>query len=347
MGPALNLWLACQPVRGRPDEDAPRGALRRAALAPAIALRQAPRSHVGMTSEIQSAADPAASAGAAAPASDTTHESQSAADPAAAGARAQAALTPDGALPGADPQPDHRSEGVVAFAIRTWARYLVPLTLVSAIALSPLIVLAARVHPPADATAARPVIQLGWTLLAIAWLGQLLLVGGAAAMLTDPPSQLRAFTRGLVQLVRAVVPCGVAVLAIAIGSLALLLPGLALLVLLSLTAASRERGLPAPLLDSLAAARRQLPAVALAVLALFAIDAAIGLIAYRGCLTPLPAKPTPAQLAAIRDFVRAIALALVVLSPLPATLLATLHARATRTRDREREAMRGQPSTRA
>lgn len=259
-------------------------------------------------------------------------------------------MTPDGALPGADPQPvgaDHRSEGVVAFAIRTWARYLVPLTLLSAIALSPLIVLAARVHPPADAAAARPVIQLGWTLLAVAWLGQLLLVGGAAAMLTDPPSQLRAFTRGLVQLVRAVVPCGVTVLAIAIGGLALVLPGLVLLVLLSLTAASRERGVPGPLLDSVAAARRQLPAVALAVVALFAIDAAIGLVAYRAFLTPLPARPTPIRLAAIRDFVRAIALALVVLSPLPATLLATLHARATRTRDREREAMLGQPSTRA
>ncbi|HEX8114739.1 MAG TPA: hypothetical protein VF516_43715 [Kofleriaceae bacterium] len=171
-------------------------------------------------------------------------------------------------------------------------------------------------------------IQLGWTLLAAAWLGQFLLVGGAAAMLSEPPSQLRAFARGLVQLVRAIVPCLVAALAVAIGSLALVVPGLMLLVLLSLTGASRERGLPAPLLDSLAAARRQLPAVALAVFALFALDAAIGLVAYRAFLAPLPAKPTPIQLAAIRNFVRAIALALVVLSPLPATVLATLRARA-------------------
>jgi hypothetical protein len=205
-----------------------------------------------------------------------------------------------------------------------------PLTLLSAIALSPLLVLTARVHAPADAAAARPVIQLGWTLLAVAWLGQFLLVGGAAAMLTDPPSQLRAFTRGLLQLVRAVVPCLVAALAVALGSLALVVPGLLLLVLLSLTGASGERGLPAPLLDSIAAARRQLPAVALAVLALFALDAAIGLIAYHAFLAPLPAKPSPTQLAAARDFVRAIALALVVLSPLPATLLATLRARAQR-----------------
>lgn len=286
-----------------------------------------------MTSEIQSAADPAASAGEATSAANTTSEGQTAAGPAAADARAPAALPPEAAQTATDPQPvgaNRRSEEVVAFAIRTWVRYLVPLTLLSAIALSPLILLAARVHAPADAAAIRPVIQLGWTLLAVAWLGQLVLVGGAAAMLPDPPSQLRAFTRGLLQLVRAVVPCGVAALAVAIGGLALVLPGLALLVLLSLTAASRERGLPGPLLDSLAAARRQLPAVALAVLALFALDAAIGLVAYRAFLAPLPAKPSPVQLAAARNFVRAIVLALVVLSPLPATLLAALHARVRR-----------------
>jgi hypothetical protein len=239
-----------------------------------------------------------------------TSESQSAADPATSAGDLHAA--------------------VVGPAIRTWLGHIVPLTLLSAIALSPLVALAASVRVPADAAAARPVIQLGWTLLAIAWLGQLLLVGAVAAMLTDPPSQLRAFTGGLLQLVRAVVPCLVAALAVATGSLALVLPGLLLLALLSLTAASRERGLPGPLLDSLAAARRQLPAVALAVVGLFAIDAAIGLVAYRALLVPLPARPTPVQLAAVRNFVRAIVLALVVLSPLPASLLATLYARVRR-----------------
>jgi hypothetical protein len=294
------------------------------------------------TSESHAAAAPAATAGIAAPAADTTSERHAAAGPGAPGADvpaaiAPAALAPDRALPDvsdpgppvADPQvgAGDRPGGVVGSAIRAWLGHIVPLTLLSAIALSPLLVLALRVHAPADAAAARPVIQLGWTVLAVAWLGQFLLVGGPAAMLTEPPSQLRAFTRGLLQLVRAVVPCLVAGLAVALGTLALVLPGLMLLVLLSLTAASRERGLPAPLLDSIAAARRQLPAVALAVLALLALDAVIGLVAYRVFLAPLPAKPTPTQLAAVRDFVRAIALTLVVLSPLPATLLATLRAR--------------------
>lgn len=244
----------------------------------------------------------------------------------------------------ADPAPpgaDGLRDGVVGPAIRTWLRHIVPLTLLSAIALSPLVALAFGVRAPVDPAAARSVIQLGWTLLAVAWPCQFILVGGAAAMVGEPPSQLRAFARGFLQLIRAIVPCLVAALAVAIGSLALVLPGLVLLVLLSLTGASQERGLPAPLLDSLAAARRQLPAVVLAVLALFAIDAAIGLVASRALLAPLPAKPTPIQLMAVRNCVRVIALALVVLSPLPATMLATLHDRTTRPRQREREAMGG------
>lgn len=296
----------CSP--GAPDR------LRR--LAPAIALRQAPRAHVDVLS------------------------SQTPADPAPSGAADAAETGP----PLADPPPDAAASphgAVIGPAIRLWVGHLVPLTLLSALALSPLLVLALRVHAPADPAGSRPVIQLAWTLLAVAWLGQFLLVGGAAAMLTHPPSQLRALTRGLLQLIRAALPCLVAALAVAIGSLALVLPGLVLLVLLSLTAASRERGLPAPLLDSLSAARRQLPAVALAVLALFALDAAIGLIAYRAVLVPLPAKATPAQLATVRTFVRAIALALVILSPLPASVLAALHARAARPRQRERKAMGG------
>ncbi|HEX3766490.1 MAG TPA: hypothetical protein VHW23_47680 [Kofleriaceae bacterium] len=244
----------------------------------------------------------------------------------------------------ADPAPESdaapRSAAVVGPAIRSWLNHIVPLTLLSAIALSPWIAIAARVHPPLDAAAARPVIQLGWTLLAAAWLGQLVLVGGAAAM-TEELSQLRAVTRGLLQLIRSVVPCLIAALAVAVGSLALVVPGLVLLVLLSLTGASRERGLPAPLLDSIAAVRRQLPAVALAVIALFALDAAIGLVSYRAFLAPLPTKPTPTQLLAVRHFVRAIMLALVVLSPAPAAVLATLHTRASSLRQRERQALRG------
>jgi hypothetical protein len=114
---------------------------------------------------------------------------------------------------------------------------------------------------------------------------------------------------------------------IAIGSLALVVPGLILLVLLALTGAGRARGVPAALADSIAVARKHLPVIAVTVAAMLALDAAIGLAAYRG-FAPLPRQPSPAQLAAVRHFVRAIAIALTLASPLPATVLATIRARA-------------------
>jgi hypothetical protein len=215
--------------------------------------------------------------------------------------------------------------------VDSWLRYLIPLTLLSAIALAPAIVIALRVRAPLDQAGANAAVIAGWEMLAIAWFAQLVLVGGAAAVTrAQPPqlSQLGALRGGLVQLVRAIVPCLAAAVAIAIGSLALAVPGLALLVLLALTGASRERGLPAPLVDSIAVARQQLPAVALTVTAMLALDAAIGLAAYRLFVVPLPRQPSPAQLAAVRHFVHAIAIALVVVSPLPATVLATIRARA-------------------
>jgi hypothetical protein len=244
------------------------------------------------------------------------------------------------------------STSLVQAAVNTWLRYLVPLTLLSAIALSPIIVIALRVRAPVDQAAANAVVATGWTMLAVAWLGQLLLVGGAAAVIRSPPSppapssrpppsspppppssppplsQLEAFSAGFANLVRAIVPCLAAAIAIAIGSLALVVPGLALLALLALTGASRAHGLPAALADSISVARKHLPAIALTVAAMLALDAAIGLAAYRAFVVPLPRQPAPAQLAAVRHFVRAIAIALIVVSPLPATVLATIRARA-------------------
>jgi hypothetical protein len=220
---------------------------------------------------------------------------------------------------------------LVRSAANTWLRYLVPLTLLSAIALSPVIAIAVRARVPVDQPSANALLATGWQLLAIGWFGQLVLVGSAAAITgarPPRPSQLHAFGGGLGQLVRAIVPCLAAVVVIAIGSLALVVPGLLLLVLLALTGASTARGLPAPLTDSIAIARAQLPAVALTVAAMLALDAAIGLAAYRGFVIGLPRQATPAQLAAVRQFVRAIALALVLVSPGPATVLAKIHARA-------------------
>lgn len=230
---------------------------------------------------------------------------------------------------------------LVVQAIRLWLRYLVPLTLLSVIALAPIVVIALRTPVPLDHAAARATVALGWKLIALAWLGQLVLVGGASAVI-GATSQLGALGGGLVHLVRAILPCLAAAVAIAIGGLALVVPGLVLLVLLALTGASRERGVPARLLDSIAVARgrlagteqspayRVLLAVALAVAGMLAIDAAIGLVAQRALVPQLPRRPAPGQLAATRQLVHAIAIALVVASPLPATVLALLYRRGRR-----------------
>ena len=284
------------------------------------------RAHVGApeTQSVAGSSEPAAtdtappSADAAQPTADAAQPTADAAQPTADAARPADAVLPSTAS---------AQVAIVGPAIRIWLRHLVPLTLLSALALSPLIALAMRARAPANAAEAKAVLSLGWTLLALAWLPQLVLVGGAAAMMGERRSQLRALGRGFLQIVRAVVPCLVAAAAVAIGSLALVVPGPVLLVLLSLTGASRERGLPAPLADSVAAVRRQWVAVAIAVAALLALDAAIGFVAHRVFVASLPAKPTTPQLAAMRDFVRAIAVALIVLSPLPACLLARLRAR--------------------
>jgi hypothetical protein len=247
----------------------------------------------------------------------TPDHADSAAPPANEPADAQAA------------RPATRLRAVAGAALRTWLRYLVPLLLLSMIAMSPVIALALRAPLPVDQDGAKSALALGWELVALAWPCQLVLVGAATAMTRDPPSQLRALSRGLVHLGRALVPCLVATAAILVASLALVVPGVILLALLALTGASPERGLPRPLVDSVAIARKYLPAVVVAVVAMLALDISIGLIAQLRVVTiPIPRQPNPAQLAGLRTFVRAIALSLVLASPLPATLLATIRSRA-------------------
>lgn len=204
-------------------------------------------------------------------------------------------------------------------ALRLWLRYLVPLTLLSALALSPVLALALLAPPGARATT-------GWLLVAFAVLGQLTLAGAASAMI-GAPSQLRALTGGLAQLARAILPCLAAMLAVGIGGLALAVPGAILLVLLALTGTSPARGVTAALTDSVAAARPQWIAVTLTIAATLALDLAIHTLTVRALVGPLPHQPTPTQLAVLRPAAHVIAIALVAISPLPASTLAVLRAR--------------------
>ena len=222
---------------------------------------------------------------------------------------------------------DRLPRDLVSTAARRWLRYALPLTALSAIAFAPLIVLALRTEVPVDRAGINLTIARGWGLAALGWLCQLVLVGGATPIARAAPaelSQLRAFTAGLAQMSRAVVPCLVAGVAIAIGCLALVVPGLMLFALLAVTGASAERGLPAPLVDSIGFARRQLPAIAIAAGAMFALDVAIAIAAQVGFANP--SIPSVQALAQVPYFTRAITAALIVASPLPAAALAVLRA---------------------
>jgi hypothetical protein len=207
---------------------------------------------------------------------------------------------------------------------RVYARYLVPLAVLSVISFLPLLAFALRLQPPADIAHARMMLRLAYVLAIVGWIPLLVLVGGAAAAV-DGGSQLHVLQAGLAQLVRAIVPCVVAAMAIVIGGLALVVPGLALVVLLSLTGASRARGLPAPLTDSVTAVRANLGAVLTVIAVTIVVGAAIVYVTQRTVVAlPLPSKPTPAQLLAFPRFVRIALGALVLAAPVPAIALAAI-----------------------
>jgi len=220
------------------------------------------------------------------------------------------------------------ARALVGTALRTWLRYAVPLTVLSAIAFSPLAILARQLRPPTTFAEAVATQATGWAMVSVAWLSQLVLVGGAAAMTGPPRTQLAALGAGSLRLLGAIVPCLAAAAAIALGSLAFVLPGVVLLALLALTGASPARGLPDALRDSIAVARTRLPMMIAVVVGMLALDALIGLVSYFAVLMPVVKPATPAQIAATRTFVRVVVVALIALSPLPATLLATLRRQA-------------------
>lgn len=221
-------------------------------------------------------------------------------------------------------------------ALRTLARYAAPLVLLSALVFAPLALHALRAEAPRDAAAATRLLVWSFAVAGTAWILQLVLVGAVAPAVRavaagERVSQLRVLGRGLLHGVRMALPIAVVGAAVFVGGLALVVPGLALLVLLSLTGASSEPGMPGPLLDSVAVARANLRPVATVVLVMLVVDVALAGGAYLVLAGSLPKKPTPEQLGAYRTVARVTALGLVAVSPLAATLLAAIRARATAT----------------
>lgn len=218
--------------------------------------------------------------------------------------------------------------------IRTYVRYLVPLTVLSLIAFAPLLLLALRVPVPANSKQAGIVLRWAWAFAGCSLIPLFLLVGGVAPAVRGmiggaPRSQLAVLGSGLAGLVRSVVPTLLAVAGIVIGGLAVVVPGLILLVLLALTNASIEDGAPARLSDSIAIARTKVLPIVGVIVATLAVQA-VAIFVLSRQIVPLPKPPRPEHLEAFRQLVRGCVAGIALAAPIPAVMLAAIHARARR-----------------
>jgi hypothetical protein len=216
--------------------------------------------------------------------------------------------------------------------LRAFVRHPLALLVLCGLGCAPLLWFALRLAPPPDGATARRLLMTAWVVAATAWLWKLALVAAVAPVVRaaaagERISQRRLIGRGIVNAWRMALPMLVAVTAIAIGTLALVVPGLVLIVLLALTGASTERGLPQPLVDSVARVRARWWPVAAVVMGTIAVDLAIAGASYLVLGGGLPAKPSAAQLVAVRDVARATVIGCAVLAPVTAILLAALHTR--------------------
>lgn len=217
-------------------------------------------------------------------------------------------------------------------ALRAWLRYLVPLTLLAAIACGPLLYTALHAHVPKDIPSARMQVRIPWLLASFAWISQLWLVAAAAPLvrsvdMAEPLSQRRALWVGLCGLVRGALPVAAAVIAILLGGLALAIPGVLLLGLLSLTGASDalREPLPAPLLDSISAVRASWRRVVLTLAVIIVVALVITFVVQKLYVPAIKSKVPPAKMLPIRTFVRVVGISLFALSPLAACALAACY----------------------
>lgn len=216
-----------------------------------------------------------------------------------------------------------------ALAFRTYARYVAPLTLLAGLIYAPLIAYGWLSKVPNELAPAWRMVMVAWSAAGTAWIAQYMLVGGAAplarALVAGRPlsqlAALRASTRGLA---RAILPVLLVVAAVAMGSIALAVPGLVLGVLLALTGASTEGGLAEPLRDSVTRVRANLRPTIVVVIALLVLDFAVVTLPFVILLGPLTAKPSADELAAAKRVLEIVSIGLPVVTPLAACALAAV-----------------------
>lgn len=223
---------------------------------------------------------------------------------------------------------------MIALALRTLVRYCIPLALASLVVTAPFFALAYRSPWPRNLPMANAALGRAFAIAAVAWIATLLLVAAAAPLARSlaagaPLSQPRALVAAFANLVRMALPCLAASATVVIGGLALVVPALALVVLLALTGASEERGMPAPLVDSAATVRARWRPIALIVASMLVVNIALAFAAWKLTAVPFAKKLTPAQWATFGTVARVVALGVLVTAPVFGTLLAAARVRRT------------------
>jgi hypothetical protein len=154
------------------------------------------------------------------------------------------------------------------------------------------------------------------------------LLVGAAAQATGQQSQRAMLSAGVRQLGRAIVPWLAGITAILIGGLAMVIPGLLLLALFSLAAASSTRGVQPALAESARIVRSRWVAIGVVLLTTFAVQAALLYLAERMTVKlPLTKKPTFDQIVGSVRFVHLAVASLVITAPIAAVALAKIRER--------------------
>jgi hypothetical protein len=218
---------------------------------------------------------------------------------------------------------------VTALSVRTYVRYVVPLTALSALVFAPLLFFAWRAKLPVSAPEGKALLRLSWMLVGASLLPLLVLVGGVAPAVRSiaagrPASQLRALWDGVRGSVRTAVPALLAIVAVLIGGLAFAVPGVVLLVLFAMTGASTRAG-AARLADAAALARSRRTALVLAgtLAATLLVHAAAVFLTQRGIV--LPPKPQPEHFAPLIWIVRVAATAIALVAPISAVVVAAVY----------------------
>jgi hypothetical protein len=224
---------------------------------------------------------------------------------------------------------------VIGLAARTAVRYVVPLAIATFVVVAPWAYAAFRSPWPRDLAGANIALARAFGIAGTAWIATFVLVGAAAPLVRAvaagaPLSQPRAVGAAIGNGIRMALPCLAASAAVLIGGLALVVPAFVLMVMLALTGASTERGMPAPLVESVALVRQNWKPVAIVVGLMFVVDVVLVFVAWKTVTVPFGKKLKPVEWATYGNVGRVVVLGIAATAPLFATVLAAIGVKATR-----------------